>query len=367
MNTTIVPEEYRSTRDAWVAAASGIEQLRNGTLVFLPAESAGWIDTGIVASAGQQITLLPFGKVWLSREADLAFGPNVALWYRIGDGVIARSAANSITLTAQATGSLCLIAKPPGEWASRAGDFLPDFPHVGATGGLLVAVLVWSGDIDAGLKAFAAKDATGIAAAELERRAHEKPLPQGWEALWRVGETSMFCEEVDSQGRSTITCRCVNDAAILKRPVDVPLDDTVRLDWSWRVTQLPSPLGEDTLATHDYLSIAIEFENGQDLTYLWSSCLSVGTAFRCPIAWWDQHETHIVRRTGTRELGNWIDESQPILADYRSSVGGPLPKRIVGIWLIGLSPFQRLVGECAYRAIRLAGSSSSVNILAKCR
>jgi hypothetical protein len=76
---------------------------------------------------------------------------------------------------------------------------------------------------------------------------------------------------------------CINDGAILKRPLDFPLDNTVRLDWSWRVKTLPSRLAENTLATHDYLSMAIEFDNGQDLTYLWSSCLPVGTSFRCPI------------------------------------------------------------------------------------
>jgi hypothetical protein len=94
----------------------------------------------------------------------------------------------------------------------------------------------------------------------------------------------------------------------------------VKFDWSWRVTTLPSLVGENTLGTHDYLSIAVEFDNGQDMTYLWSSSLAVGNAFRCPA----------------------------------------LPARIVAVWLIALSPFQRRMGECAYRGIRLIGQSAFV-------
>jgi hypothetical protein len=203
---------------------------------------------------------------------------------------------------------------------------------MGATGGLLVAILVWAQSADEGLSVFAPHDGTGIATAEIARRRNAKPLPKGWQALWRVGDTGLFFDDLD-EGRSVITCRCNNDAAILKFPVDVSLDDSVHLNWSWRITTLPSSVAEDTLATHDYLSIAVEFDNGQDMTYLWSSRLPTGVAFRCPIPWWDKHETHIVRRTGESMLGRWIDESQCILEDYKAAVAGPLPSRIVGVWL----------------------------------
>ncbi len=361
MTTSRLPDEYRAIADAWTTAAQAIaRQLISHSVVFLAADGGGWVDAGVTVSAGQQVTLLPFGKVWLSREADLAFGPNIALWYRAGGGLIARSVANSVTFEAEDAGLLRLIAKPPGEWANRHGDFLPEYPHVGATGGLLVAVLVWSDSVDDGLSAFAAKDSTGIAAAELQRRASHKPLPPGWEPLWRLGATSVFSQEVDQHGRAVIACRCANDAGILKYPLDVVIDDTTRLDWSWRVTRLPSRFGEDTLATHDYLSIAIEFDNGQDMTYLWSSSLPVGASFRCPIPWWDQRETHIVRRSGTSELGIWVDESQPILEDCSRAIAPPPPRRIVGLWLLGVSPFQRTVGECEFRSIQLKSKTANI-------
>jgi hypothetical protein len=52
-----------------------------------------------------------------------------------------------------------------------------------------------------------------------------------------------------------------------------------------------------------YLSIAVEFENGQDLTYYWSAALPEETAYRCPLPWWDRHETHIAMRSGSAGLG----------------------------------------------------------------
>ena len=360
MHTRSTPAELGHTESAWRTSAAACEdKLSRSAILFLPCDGE-WVNSGVEVAKGQTITLLAKGQIWLSREANLAFGPSIALWYRIGDGPIARSVANTDTFIADWSGMLRLITKPPGEWADTAGNFLPDYPHVGATGGLLIAALVWSGKVDTCLQAFAAHDASGIAEAERIRRTTEKPLPNGWEALWRVGQTRMFREEVDKDGRALIACRCDNDAAILKYPVDMPLNKDTRLAWSWRMDRLPSTVAENTLATHDYLSVAVEFDNAQDLTYLWSGSLPIGTSFRCPISWWDKHETHLVLRSGTQGLGRWESEEQPTLADYQNAVGGEPPERIVGVWLIALSASQQQVGQAAYRDLQLKGSDCAV-------
>jgi hypothetical protein len=98
MNIVTVPGDYRAIDDTWTTAASGASgSLESHAILHVSADEPGWIDTGLSISKGQEITLLAHGQVWLSREANLSFGPNVALWYRIGGGLIARSAANSIT------------------------------------------------------------------------------------------------------------------------------------------------------------------------------------------------------------------------------------------------------------------------------
>ena len=187
-------------------------------------------------------------------------------------------------------------------------------------------------------------------------------MPRGWQPLWRVGETGIFCEEADASGSAHIACRCRFDAGILKHPVDVPLDPAMHLAWSWRVTDLPSAFAENSVPTHDYLSIAVEFENGRDLTYAWSADLPIGTAFACPLPWWDKRETHMIVRSGTADLGRWLDEERPIAKDYAYAIGGPLPSRVVGVWLIALSCFQRGYGACDYAKIGLRGAMGDVII-----
>jgi hypothetical protein len=119
------------------------------------------------------------------------------------------------------------------------------------------------------------------------------------------------------------------------------------------VEQLPSKLAEHIQPTHDYLSIAVEFDNGLDLTWMWSASLPVDTVFQCPLPWWDQRETHWVVRSGTADLGHWLSERRMLLADYQQAIGGTPPKEIVAVWLIANSVFQRGVGKCQYREIVL--------------
>ena len=58
------------------------------------------------------------------------------------------------------------------------------------------------------------------------------------------------------------------------------------VSWDWKIDALPSTLAEHLPFTHDYLSLAMEFDNGRDLTWMWSAELPVGRAFRCPLPWW---------------------------------------------------------------------------------
>jgi hypothetical protein len=76
--------------------------------------------------------------------------------------------------------------------------------------------------------------------------------------------------------------------------------------------ELPNKTHEDNLVTHDYLSIAVEFDNGQDITYYWSSELSVDTGFHYPIPTWSACETHVVARSGVDGFGQSSDEERDV-------------------------------------------------------
>jgi hypothetical protein len=337
-------------RNVWqTAVLRSADHLRTHRILTLEATGPGWLDTGIDVEANEEITLFADGTVWLSQELGIGFGAKVALWHRIEPkGEVAKAKSSTTTFKAVRAGRLQLVTKPPGEFLDRAGAFDPEFPRGGASGSLLVAVLVWKGGAADGLAQFVQVDDSGFAARELSRLAKPIKEPNGWHHLWRLGASEIF-----SQDQHRIHCATDRDVGILQYPVDVALDESVRLQWSWRMTALPSEKAEDTLPTHDYLSIAVEFDNGQDLTYMWSAALPAGQVFRCPLPWWNVRETHKVVRSGTDELGRWLIESQNVLEDYREAVGGVAPKRIVAVWLIAVSLFLGGKGECEYAGIRL--------------
>jgi hypothetical protein len=91
--------------------------------------------------------------------------------------------------------------------------------------------------------------------------------------------------------------------------------------------KLPSAVAEDTFPTHDYLSVAVEFDNGQYITYFWSSELPLETTFRCPIPTWTARETHLVVRSGLDEHGKWLSEERDLFKQYAERIGGQCLKR----------------------------------------
>ena len=92
----------------------------------------------------------------------------------------------------------------------------------------------------------------------------------------------------------------------------MPLKPGTKLSWAWRMEQLPSKVPEDTFPTHDYLSVAVEFDNGQDITYFWSCELPPETTFRCPIPTWTHRETHVVVGSGLDDVGRCLSEERDL-------------------------------------------------------
>ena len=351
-----VENEASGRAAAWRRAIEGVSgHIRASAVLEIAADAPDWTDSGIDLEKGDGVTLLSQGVVWLSRDFNIGFEGMAALWYRVGDGPVERAGGRTTSVIVDRSGRLRLAARPPGPWLEQ-----PDAPAGGdswaGSGSIAVAAIRWQESIAAGLAAVARTDTTGLAAAEAARHAAALPPPAGWHPHPVIGKSAIFTAGPLADHRHGISCRCVQDVGILQYSVDVALDDTTRLNWSWQMTHLPSAVAENQLPTHDYLSIAVEFENGLDLTYLWSSSLPVGTHFRCPLPYWDQRETHWVARSGSAALGRWLDEQRPVLADYREAIGGPPPSRIVAVWLIAVSLFQRDFGECAYAGISISNA-----------
>ncbi len=349
---------------AWSKAieANG-SYLRKHAILEVSANSSGWADSGVDLCEGEEVSLFSAGMVWLAEDLGIGVQGDVALWHRIGGGGrVAKSIGTTTSFRADQSGRLMLVAKPPGEWQDETGRFDPGYPRAGAAGALRVAVMIWRGPAREGLARLGASDASGSAAREIARLDTQTPLPPGWRHMWLIGETGIFRAEPSGPEPARICSRTAHNAGILQFPLDVALDRSTRLSWAWRADQLPSKLREDVLTNHDHLSIAMEFDNGRDLAYMWSAALPEGKVFQCPLPWWNKRQTHQVVRSDLAKLGQWLEEEQSILDDYERAFEGETPKKIVGIWLIAASAFQKGEGQCCYARIRLKSGSGEIFI-----
>jgi hypothetical protein len=324
-------------------------------LVAVPVDEPPWTDTGLDLAAGDRVTIFGAGRAFLSRALDLWTRPQFQLWARVGDaGPIFNGTRDAHSFVAESGGRLWLGTHFPGQWGDGRGRVSTDLrAYRRVRGGLAAAVVVWNAaTIEAGLDALvAAGDVAGLGAAEREHLRSEAAPPDGWRYLWLLGRSEIFRPE-ERDGRRSIACCTEGDVGILQKEVSLPFEPGTRLRWSWRVDALPSELPEDTALSHDYLSLAVELSDGRDLTYTWSRELAPETSYWCPLPTWRDREHHVVVRSGLAGLGRWHAEERDLHADWARLLGPP-PARIVRVWLIAVSLFQRRRGQCWYADIEL--------------
>lgn len=310
-------------------------------LVQVPVNRPPWTPSSIRANLGDQITWLAWGQVDVLKPLGSALGPSTGLLCRVGNGKPHDSGRSTQTFSADSDGFVQFAGRFPG-WVQPDGSIAVDsvphrLPYRALAGTLTAVVIRWAPGTDPreALESVASADQTGLCAAEAARLANPPQPPPGWhhhpstgkEELWKLvdGGVSLDCDDA---------------GGILCHPADAPLTPTLKLRWSWQVEGIPSQLPEDTKLTHDYLSIALEFDDGQDLSWQWSTALPEGFSYRCPFDYWRKLETHIVVRSGGADLGRLIAEERDVLADHQAAIGGRAPTRVVKVWLIGVSFVQ---------------------------
>ena len=329
----------------------------------LPADRPPWFDTGLRLEEGEAVSWFATGRVELSRLLDIFVGPDFQLWGRVGEGPIFRGTRAHHTFRTESAGRLDLASYFPAEWTDPQGGIdVPPESYAELGGGMTVAVVRWKGDPGAALAEWATRDdPAGLISGECARLAAPPQSPEGWNYLWFLGPGEIF-EAGTEDGKACMHCHTRGDAAILQKEVSAALAPGTRLAWEWKVDALPSSMREDSLPTHDYLSIAVEFENGLDLTYTWSPELPVGHAYWCPLPSWKDRELHVVLRSGPDGLGAWQSEERDLHADAERYFGAA-PGRVVRVWFIAVSLFQRSEGRCTWRDVRLDGEAGLQSIL----
>lgn len=329
----------------------------------LPGNQPPWLDSGIACAAGERLSLFVNGRIWMSREADIWLHPHLWAWYRIGpDGEVFRGMRSSHSFTVEQPGNLFLGGSFPGEWATPQGDLASTQAYPQIEGGAQVLVVRWQADPLEGLRVIAQTgDVGGLIACEIDRLETNIVLPEGWAYPWNVGTAEAFAVEEGFPVGSPIGCYTRDEVISLNTELDLDFKPGMKLAWSWKMDRLPSQCREDFLHTHDYIAVAVYFENVKDLAYYWSAELPVGTAYQCPIPKWADMETHVVLRSGQQGLGEWFTEERDIHADYVRWIGEP-PAKITGIWLIALSAFRHGEGQAEIANIRFLTDEGEVRV-----
>jgi len=360
------------------AAPDGL--IRETAWLDMPADEPPWVGSGLQLEPGESATWFACGRVYVARALDIWAPPSLQLWARVGEqGRVFSGTRDHHTFSAAAGGELSFGNYFPNDWATRDGETLRGSDvYAGAAGGMTILAIVWRGEASKGLRAIADTAGPGVARAALsserERLRQGRTAPEGWHYLWHLGEAEIFRprEGVTPTGGPAVTCHTHRDVGILQHDVDFALTPETRIAWQWKVDELPSRLREDTTPTHDYLSLAVEFDDGLDLSYYWSATLAPETFYACPLDNWKDKETHLVVRSGHEGLSRWQREDRNLYADYRRAIheratrahaDAAMPARVVRVWFIAVSLFQRNTGRCEYAGIRLSNGDETIAVL----
>lgn len=366
-----LPAFEREMERALAALPAGT--VREHLWLTLPATEPPWRDTGIDVEPGVALSYFAAGRVYASRPLDIWVGPSNQLWTRVGErGPIRSSSRDSDTLNADgardtAAGRLYFGNYFPNDWKDPSGARLQgDEVYGGVSGETRILVVVWNAPVRDGLAALVrGADPLGLVSGEIDRLDRSIRPPEGWKYLWHIGTSEIFRSESDPSGAPGIGCEVEGDVAILQRDVEVPLTPATEISWQWTVERLPGLLREDTVPSHDYLSLAVEFDTGWDITYYWSVALPEGTGYVCPLPNWKHREFHVVVRSGEAGLGQPLAERRNLLRDvehYMQGLGNR-PARIVRVWLIANSVFMRQRGRCHFSQIRIHGDGPDAVVL----
>lgn len=119
-------------------------------------------------------------------------------------------------------------------------------------------------------------------------------------------------------------------ASGLYREMDIDLEKTPCLKWSWKVAGILDGLDETTKGGDDYparvyvvFSGGLAFWKTRALNYVWSNGRPINSAW--PNAFTDR-SVNIAAQSGTGRIGQWVSESHDVRKDYRRLIGGDVKR-----------------------------------------
>jgi len=321
-----------------------------------------WLATGIEAKKGDHISLVAEGA-WdagLGRPLE----PKNSLWIRIGqEGPATNLRQNSQTFIAKDDGAVEVLLRPVGFFeleVDPAGNTRTPVPAWAESPvDMSVLTINWGGDE-------AHKTGKAHAWVHTLLKTHHSPTPKGFTHLHFLSDSNSFSPWSDEKKTPGIKLNPKSEVGIIRKPVDIPLTDETEISFDWRYLNLPA-LGDERLAEHhDYTSIAVEFDNGQDFTWMRATTGEPDTIYACPLPGWQEREIHMILQSGKDGLGDWQTHKRRVLADYQAGPA-PLsepdaPTKIVAVWFIANTVFSGGEAETYFKNVTLTSDEGTVDL-----
>lgn len=164
-------------------------------------------------------------------------------------------------------------------------------------------------------------------------------FPLTWKA-WRGDDElarSLYTIREEKGNRYLHAADDGSSVIILKQVSEWDANEYPVLSWRWRATVLPED-GDERIRSKNDSSVAVYVVLDQNfigvpktLKYVWSTTVPVGTHYRRE----GIGRPHvIVLETGKEKLGQWVEESVDVHADYVRIFGKKPPRKAVGIGIL---------------------------------
>lgn len=144
-----------------------------------------------------------------------------------------------------------------------------------------------------------------------------------WQPKVFSGKTSYSLESTD--GRTALRADSKAAASGLIRKVNVNLNTTPILHWSWKVDNLLAGADERSRAGDDYPArVYVVFSGGAAfwrtiaINYVWSNKQPINSNWRNAFT---GNARMIAMQSGSGRVGEWVEERRDVLADYRRLFG----------------------------------------------
>jgi len=149
------------------------------------------------------------------------------------------------------------------------------------------------------------------------------PDMTGWEKKEFSGETTYQLVSIDN--RQVLKASSNASASGLVRKIDIDLNKTPYMNWSWKVDAILDDVAETTKAGDDYparvyivVSDGFFFWQTRALSYSWASKQPKGSSW--PNAFVD-NATMVAVQSGDERVGEWVQEKRNILDDIKNLLG----------------------------------------------